>query len=176
MKPKHLNVWLALAQSMSSLSPCGRAKHGCILLNPTRNTVVATGYNGTPRHGGALCGGGVCVRDAEQIQSGQRIEVGCIHAEMNALANASAEGRSTLGLWAIVTGEPCLMCAKLLYQAGISTAIIIGGGYADRSGVSFLTGYGVAVRTAVRDLDRPESPNAVPVYRLVHPYDFDHTT
>jgi dCMP deaminase len=171
VKQKHVNVWLELARSMSSLSPCVRAKHGCILLNPERNTVVATGYNGTPRHGGELCGGDRCLRDVERIPSGQRIEVGCIHAEQNALCNAAAEGRSTIGLWAIVTGEPCLMCAKLLYQAGISQVVVIDGGYSDDSGVAFLLGYGVRIHTAHRDLDSTEAPNGPPTYRTAHVLD-----
>lgn len=51
--------------------------------------------------------------------AGTRDDVGCHHAEMNALCNAAKAGLSTDGSWVYVTDEPCLMCAKHLHAAGV---------------------------------------------------------
>lgn len=135
MKDKHFEVWMKLAQEMSKLSNCPRRKFGALLLDPARNTIVANGYNGGPRGGGDLCGGYRCLRDHHKIESGTKVEIGCHHAEMNVICNAAAAGIACLGMWLIVTGEPCLMCAKLLHHAGITKVIVIG----------YLKNHGVAV-------------------------------
>jgi dCMP deaminase len=103
------------------------------------------GYNGGPRGGGRLCGGEVCLRDEHQVPSGTRLEIGCHHAEMNVVCNAAASGVATAGAWLIVTGEPCLMCSKLIHHAGIERVIIVVGGYAGENGVEYLKAHGVEV-------------------------------
>jgi deoxycytidylate deaminase len=80
------------------------------------------------------------------VKSGERIEVGCHHAEMNVLCNAAANGTATRGSWLIVTGEPCTMCAKLVHHAGVARVICVQGGYAGGSaGVEYLLAHGVEV-------------------------------
>lgn len=81
------------------------------------------------------------------IKSGTELQVGCHHAESNAIANAAADGRSTAGAWLIVTGEPCLMCAKLIHHAGIVHVICVQGGYAGGdAGVRYLNKHNIHVR------------------------------
>ena len=67
------------------------------------------------------------------------MEIGCHHAEMNVICNAAAGGVPTRGAWLLVTGEPCLMCAKLIHHAGITKVIVVGGGYAGENGVGYLS-------------------------------------
>lgn len=57
---------------------------------------------------------------------GTRDDVGCHHAEMNALCSAALAGRPTEGSWLYVTDEPCLMCAKHLHQAGVIQVVLPG--------------------------------------------------
>ena len=109
-----------------------------------RNVVLMDGYNGGPRGGGKLCGGDVCLR--EGITSGEQVEIGCHHAEMNVICNAAANGVSTRGTLLIVTGEPCRMCAKLIHHAGITEVVVVSGGYAGANGVDYLRQHGVLVR------------------------------
>ena len=118
------------------------------MLDPKRNVTLMDGYNGAPRGGGELCGGSVCHRDSEQIQSGTRVEVGCHHAEMNVVCNAAAGGVATAGAWMIVTGEPCMMCSKLIHHAGIDRVIVVDGGYGGANGVDYLEAHGVTVQRA----------------------------
>ena len=61
------------------------------------------------------------------MESGTRVEIGCHHAEMNVICNAAANGVPTRNAWLIVTGEPCIMCAKLIHHAGISKELVVDG-------------------------------------------------
>ncbi len=130
-----------------------------MLLDPERNVVLMDGYNGGPRGGGELCGGDSCTRDTKGIISGQRMEVGCHHAEMNVVCNCAASGVATQGAWMLVTGEPCVLCAKLIHHAGIAKVIVVGGGYAGENGVAYLAQHGVAVES----VDGPRDERLVDV-------------
>ena len=126
---KHVMMRVRQAELIAQTSPCPRGQVGAVLFQPETWSVIADGYNGPPRRGGRLCGGEVCNRDRCGIESGTRTEVGCAHAEFNAVANAARQGASTMGAWCAVTHPPCLMCAKLLHHAGIKRVIIAEGEY-----------------------------------------------
>lgn len=80
------------------------------------------------------------------VPSGTSLEKGCHHSETNALANASRRGTSTAGTWLIVTGEPCLMCAKFIHHAGVAKVYVVRGGYAGGdAGPAYLRAHGVGV-------------------------------
>lgn len=159
MKDKHLRVRIQQCLALAEASGCVRRKFGALLLDPTRNVVLMDGYNGGPRGAdGDLCGGGSCLRDALNVPSGHQVEVGCHHAEMNVVCNAAASGVSTKGAWLIVTGEPCLMCAKLIHHAGIVKVIVVQGGYAGANGMGYLHANGVEYLY----LDGPKDPRLNP--------------
>jgi dCMP deaminase len=80
------------------------------------------------------------------VTSGTRMEIGCHHAEMNVICNAAANGVRARGAWLIVTGEPCILCAKLIHHAGIEQVLIVEGGYMGANGVSYLEDHGVVVQ------------------------------
>ncbi len=154
MKPKHIQIRIEQCLSLSKASNCPRRKFGALLLDPARNVVLMDGYNGGPRGGGELCGGKVCLRDEKEVESGTRMEIGCHHAEMNVICNCAASGVATNNAWMVVTGEPCLMCAKLIHHAGIKKVIVVGGGYAGENGVQYLEAHGVGVDM----VDGPQDP------------------
>lgn len=134
---KHIISRVHHAKMMSSLSPCTRGKVGAVIFDPLSYAIIADGYNGPPRKAGELCGGDRCVRTDQQIKSGTRCELGCHHAEMNAILNAVRLGHSTLGSALAVTCEPCLMCAKMIHHAGIAFVFYASCGYS-RDGVVYL--------------------------------------
>jgi dCMP deaminase len=154
VKEKHIGIRIEQCLALAKASNCPRRKFGALLVDPDRNVILMDGYNGGPRGGGALCGGEVCLRDELKVVSGTRMEVGCHHAESNVIANAAANGVKTDGAWLIVTGEPCLMCAKLLHHAGIKRVLVVRGGYAGENGVGYLQDHGVAVQF----VDGPQDP------------------
>ena len=144
---------------MAKASNCPRRKFGALLLDPERNVVLMDGYNGGPRGGGELCGGELCLRDAHGITSGTRMEVGCHHAEMNVICNCAASGVPTKKAWLMVTGEPCMMCAKLIHHAGIARVIVVGGGYAGENGLEYLRDHGVGVDA----VQGPQDPRLIQI-------------
>lgn len=154
MKEKHIRIRIEQCLALANASNCPRRKFGALLLDPQRNVILMDGYNGGPRGGGELCGGGVCLRDTLGVQSGTRMEIGCHHAEMNVICNAAANGVATSGAWLIVTGEPCMLCAKLIHHAGIARVLVVHGGYMGENGVVYLRDHGVDVK----ELEGPQDP------------------
>jgi dCMP deaminase len=146
VKEKHLKIRIEQCLALAKASNCPRAKFGSLLVDPERNVILMDGYNGGPRGGGELCGGEVCLRDTENVVSGTRVEVGCHHAEMNVICNAAANGVPTKNAWLIVTGEPCMMCAKLIHHAGVTRVIVVDGGFGGVNGVDYLISHGVVVQ------------------------------
>jgi dCMP deaminase len=145
VKDKHIEIRIAQCLALARASNCARRTFGALLLDPERNVILMDGYNGGPRGGGRLCGGETCLRDTLQIPSGTRLEIGCHHAETNVICNAAASGVATRGAWLIVTGEPCLMCSKLIHHAGITRVLVVAGGYAGENGIGYLEAHGVDV-------------------------------
>ena len=130
MKEKHIRIRIEQCLALAKASNCPRRQFGALLLDHDRNVVLMDGYNGGPRGGGELCGGETCLRDDLGIASGTRMEVGCHHAEMNVICNCAASGVPTKGAWLVVTGEPCILCAKLLEHFAPSLFRLLNGGRA----------------------------------------------
>lgn len=79
------------------------------------------------------------------IASGTMYEVGCHHAEQNVVANAARLGRSLAGATLFCTGVPCLGCARTIHHAGVALVYVIRGGYADNTGLQYLTSVGLRI-------------------------------
>ena len=159
MKDKHLKIRIQQCLALAEASNCPRRTFGALLVDPQRNVVLMDGYNGGPRGGGRLCGGEECLRDTMNIESGTRVEIGCHHAEMNLICNAAANGVPTNNAWLIVTGEPCMMCAKLIHHAGIERVVIVDGGFMGENGVGYLENHGVEIQRT----EGPERPSCRPL-------------
>jgi len=99
------------------------------------------------------------LKDNPPITSGTELQIGCHHAEMNVVTNMAASPMSAKGAWLIVTGEPCLMCAKLIHHAGIVKVLCVKGGYIGGSdGPDYLRKHGVEIEYIEGPLDpRTES-------------------
>jgi len=120
MKDKHLQIRKDQCDLIAKASTCPRRSVGCVILDQESNSIISEGYNGPPRGAeGSLCGGSVCLRVASAVKSGTQNDVGCHHAEMNALLNATRVGVSTLNKWLFTSCDPCLMCAKAIHHAGV---------------------------------------------------------
>lgn len=145
MRSKHLAQRIETCLSLARLSSCPRRQYGALIIDPVSNVVISEGYNGGLRGGSELCGEHTCKRTSLNIPSGERGEIGCVHAEQNAIYNAARLGRSIFGAWIIINGEPCLLCAKAIKQTGIARAICVDGGYTLKAGVDLLRDNGVIV-------------------------------
>lgn len=134
---KILTVRMEQLITLSKLSTCPRRKVAAMIIDRSSNTILAEGFNGPPRGAaGSLCEGDVCARDS--LQSGRSTEIGCHHAESNAICNAARNGISLLGKSLITTTYPCLMCAKMLHHAGILEVICLKDSYPSHDGLKYL--------------------------------------
>lgn len=103
--------FLKLAAVYASMATCNRAQVGCIIARG--NMQLSQGYNGSIA-GEPHCTEEGCLKNDE----GRCIR--CIHAEQNAIINASKKGLDIQGATAYITHEPCETCTKLLRQAGVN--------------------------------------------------------
>jgi len=74
-----------------------------------------------------------------------RMECGCHHAEMNVICAAAAKGISTEGTLLMITGEPCLMCAKHIHHAGITEVVFLAEAYGNSEGLRYLEGTSIRI-------------------------------
>jgi len=120
-------------------------KFGCVIVKD--DNIISMGYNAQHK-GSPLCSEVGCLRDAENIPSGTRLErCRAIHAEWWALTNllVSGTGVSTRGATMYLTAEPCEICAKLISQAEIETMVLLEGTY-PTNGTKILREAGVNIR------------------------------
>ncbi len=128
-----VNYYLDIAQTVAERSTCLRKCYGAILVKS--DEIISTGYNGAPRGRKNCADLGVCTREQLNIPSGERYEL-CrsVHAEANCIISAAR--RDTLGATlylacrdpqtgALVAGTTsCMMCRKLIINAGIAQVVI----------------------------------------------------
>lgn len=109
-------------------STCLRRNVGAILVKDKR--ILATGYNGAPQ-GIDHCSVTGCLREKMQVPRGERHEL-CrgLHAEQNAIIQAAVHGISIKGSTLYSNTYPCVICAKMLINAGI-VRIVYKGEYPD---------------------------------------------
>lgn len=117
---------MGIAAVVASRSNCSR-RHVAAVIVKDRH-ILSTGYNGTP-HGVKNCFEGGCPRCAGKVVSGEHLEeCMCVHAEQNAICQAARYGVNVNGGTIYITLSPCLTCAKLIINAGISE-VVYGGDY-----------------------------------------------
>lgn len=108
---------MTIAEMVAKRSTCLRRHVGAILVKDKR--ILATGYNGAPA-GLKHCEEVGCIRQNSSIPSGERHEL-CrgLHAEQNAIIQAAYHGISIAGSTLYCTNKPCVICSKMLINAGI---------------------------------------------------------
>lgn len=127
-RPDWDSYFMQIAELVSQRSTCLRRKVGAIIVKDRR--VLATGYNGTPS-GITHCEVTGCLREKLNVPPGERHEL-CrgLHAEQNALLQAALHGISLKDSVLYCTNHPCVICVKMLINAGIRE-IVIKEGYPD---------------------------------------------
>jgi len=127
-RPSWDDYFMQITDLVASRSTCLRRKVGAILVRDKH--ILATGYNGAPQ-GLAHCLEAGCLREALNIPSGQRHELcRAIHAEQNVIIQAARHGISIVDSTLYCTTQPCVICTKMLINAGVKK-IIYRHGYPD---------------------------------------------
>jgi dCMP deaminase len=116
-RPDWDTYFMDIAHVVARRGNCVRRQVAAVLVQDRR--IVSTGYNGTP-HGIRNCIEGGCPRCASDAPSGSGLgECICSHAEENAIAQAAYHGIAVRGATLYCTLSPCLLCAKMIINAGI---------------------------------------------------------
>lgn len=110
-----------IARVVATRSNCIRRHVAAVIVKERR--IISTGYNGTPR-GVRNCFEGGCPRCAGETPSGGALhECICSHAEENAITQAAYHGIAVAGAILYTTTSPCLICAKMIINAGIAEVV-----------------------------------------------------
>src|SRR5262245_31791957 len=120
-RPSWDEYFMSIARVVASRSNCVKRKVGSVIALDRR--IISTGYNGTPR-GIRNCNEGGCPRCAGAAESGTRLdECLCSHAEENAITQSAYHGVSVRGGTIYTTLCPCLICTKMIINAGLAEVV-----------------------------------------------------
>ena len=123
-------------------SCCQENRHvGAVIVKSKR--VIATGYNGAPQGIPSCADKKECLRKKLEIPSGTKHEL-CygVHAEQNAIIQAARVGSSVDGCTLYCTHQPCIICAKMIINSGISR-VVYKEGYPDNFSLQLFDEAGV---------------------------------
>lgn len=117
MRPTWDQYFLSIARVVAGRSTCLRREVGALIVKDKR--ILTTGYNGAPRSL-AHCLDVGCLRNEAHVPSGTSHEL-CrgLHAEQNAIIQAAMHGVSIEGGAMYSTHQPCVLCTKMIINAGI---------------------------------------------------------
>jgi len=162
MKQKYLDLYMDWALRSAQLSHAVRLQVGAVIVKD--DSVISYGYNGMPSGWDNVCEDKVYPNkyagDFEQHydefdamfpykdDNGEAYKLKTkpevLHAESNAVAKLAKSSQSGRDASIFITHAPCIDCAKLIYQSGISS-VYYRNSYRDMAGLEFLTKSGIAV-------------------------------
>ena len=126
---------MAITRAVATRATCARRSVGAVIVKDKR--ILATGYNGAP----------VGMRHCDHSNGGDMRDGHCArstHAEQNALVQAARHGISIAGATIYSTDHPCLTCAKLMINAGL-TRIVYEDSYPDDLAEALLREAGIEI-------------------------------
>jgi len=141
MKQKFIDAYMKTAEVFSELSSARRLHVGAIVVKDDR--IISIGYNGMPSGWDNNCEEVVDVSlndpryDYNHFTKELKTRPEVLHAETNAIAKLAKSTESGDGATMFITHAPCMDCAKLIYQSGI-TSVYYRNTYRDQSGLDFL--------------------------------------
>lgn len=141
-RPTWDEYFIEITHLVAKRSTCLRRQVGAVIVKD--KNILATGYNGAPS-GVSHCLDVGCLREKLGIPSGERHEL-CrgLHAEQNAIIQAAKHGTGIEGSTLYCTTMPCIICSKMIINAGIKR-VVYEMGYPDQLAVEMITESGVVV-------------------------------
>ena len=146
MKQRLIDAYMKTAETFAELSHARRLHVGAIVVKDDR--IISIGYNGMPAGWDNNCEeevvvavvDGVPQREIKELKSKPEV----LHAETNAIAKLAKSTETGADATMFITHAPCLDCAKLIFQSGI-TSVFYRDPYRSEDGIQFLTKSGVKV-------------------------------
>jgi len=135
MKQKFIDAYMDVAERFAQLSSAKRLNVGAIVVKDDR--IISIGYNGMPSGWDNECEYEVIVEDGDDYTTELKTKPEVLHAESNAIAKLAKSSESGDGATIFITHAPCIDCAKLIYQSGITT-VYYKNDYRSTQGVEFL--------------------------------------
>lgn len=129
---KYDRLYMDIAKRVALMSHAVRKKVGCVIVRD--NNILAFGFNGMPAGMDNVC---EHYEDAGMMGSSLVTNPEVSHAEENAIAKLARGTTSSANSTAYVTLEPCIHCAKILYNAGV-IRVVVGEAYRSHEGTEFL--------------------------------------
>ena len=124
--------YLRMASIWAENSYCQRRQVGALIVKD--KMIISDGYNGTPSGFENVC------EDENGLTKPY-----VLHAEANAITKIARSGNNSDGATLYVTDSPCIECAKLIIQSGI-TRVIYAREYRLTEGVDLLRRAGIEVK------------------------------
>lgn len=142
-RPSWDEYFMEIAEVVKKRSTCLRREVGAIIVRDNR--ILSTGYNGAPK-GLRHCLETGCMRSNLNVPSGERHEL-CrgLHAEQNAIIQAAVFGTAIDGATIYTTLSPCVVCTKMIINAGIKR-IVLREAYNDPLSIDMLKESGIDIR------------------------------
>ena len=144
-----IRAYMKTAQIFSELSHARRLHVGAIVVKDDR--IISIGYNGMPAGWDNNCEYEVTEFQTEYGVGSKLVKTGelktkpeVLHAETNAIAKLAKSTESGANASMFITHSPCLDCAKLIFQSGISS-VFYRDAYRSEDGIQFLKQSGVEV-------------------------------
>ena len=122
-----------MARIWAGNSYCERRQVGALIVKD--EMIISDGYNGTP------CGFENVCEDENGVTKPY-----VLHAEANAITKVAKSNNNSLSATLYVTASPCIECATLIIQSGI-TRVVYCDSYHSEDGVNLLKRIGVEVST-----------------------------
>lgn len=120
-RPDWDEYFMQIARIAALRSNCMKRKVAAVIVKDRR--IISTGYNGTPR-GVKNCNEGGCPRCNGFADSGSALgDCFCSHAEENAIVQAAYHGIGVSKATLYTTYSPCLICTKMIINAGINEVV-----------------------------------------------------
>ena len=142
-RPSWDEYFMDIASLVAKRSTCMRRRVGAVMVK--QKNILTTGYNGTPS-GITHCDVTGCLREQLNVPSGERHEL-CrgLHAEQNAIIQAARHGVNISDSTLYCTNLRCIICTKMLINAGIRKIIYLEG-YSDKLSMEMLEEAGIETR------------------------------
>lgn len=135
--------FMRFAELAATRTTCLRRSVGAVIVK--NKHILASGYNGAPKKVPHCKDLGGCLREKLNVPSGERHELcRALHAEQNAIIQCAMSGQNIEGATIYITHQPCIICSKMIINAGIKR-IVVREGYPDNLAKQILSEAGLSI-------------------------------
>ena len=135
--------FMRFAELAATRTTCLRRSVGAVIVK--NKHILATGYNGAPKKVPHCKDLGGCLREKLNVPAGERHELcRALHAEQNAIIQCAMSGQNIEGATIYITHQPCIICSKMIINAGIKR-IVVREGYPDNLAKQILSEAGLSI-------------------------------